>query len=262
MLAKLKLKLGLGARIHCIPANGQGRDLIVGDLHGYRRTLDTALKNLRFNPQHDRLISVGDLVDRGPDSIGCLRLLREPWFLAVMGNHEDLMLGAVQEYTTGRGGGHRFAAHHDNGGDWLLEAWPPDEELQELVTLTQGLPHLLVVGEGDNRYHVAHAGLPDGITDKTIDRGFISDPAGLLWRRSLGNALRQLKESQELPGPSPADLSTTYCGHVICADEQGLPLRGFGHVNLETGVAAGGVLTIAVRDPDGREAIHQQAPRG
>lgn len=38
------------------------------------------------------MLSVGDLVDRGPDSIGCLKLLEAPWFHAVMGNHEQLLL--------------------------------------------------------------------------------------------------------------------------------------------------------------------------
>src|SRR3546814_19725952 len=75
-----------------LPANTAGRDFIVGDLHGCLDLLQVELARIAFDPTRDRLFSVGDLTDRGPDSMGCLRLLREPWFYAVPGNHEDLLL--------------------------------------------------------------------------------------------------------------------------------------------------------------------------
>jgi serine/threonine protein phosphatase 1 len=56
--------------------NYDGRDFIVGDLHGCRSMLDELLEHANFDPQKDRLFSTGDLVDRGPDSVGCLELLR------------------------------------------------------------------------------------------------------------------------------------------------------------------------------------------
>src|SRR3546814_1363745 len=71
-----------------LPANTAGRDFIVGDLHGCLDLLQVELARIAFDPTRDRLFSVGDLTDRGPDSMGCLRLLREPWFYAVHGNHE------------------------------------------------------------------------------------------------------------------------------------------------------------------------------
>lgn len=70
---------------------------IVGDLHGCRDLLEIELDRVGFDQSRDRLFSVGDLADRGPDSLGCLRLLLEPWFFAVRGNHEDMMLGYVYE---------------------------------------------------------------------------------------------------------------------------------------------------------------------
>jgi serine/threonine protein phosphatase 1 len=48
--------------------NTAGRDLIVGDIHGCFARLQVALDELGFDPERDRLFSVGDLVDRGPDS--------------------------------------------------------------------------------------------------------------------------------------------------------------------------------------------------
>jgi serine/threonine protein phosphatase 1 len=71
--------------------NTVGKDYFVGDIHGCYEQLMEALVKIKFNPDVDRLISVGDLVDRGADSVKCLNLLKEPWFHAVSGNHEDMM---------------------------------------------------------------------------------------------------------------------------------------------------------------------------
>ena len=59
--------------VHHEPNTKGGRDLVAGDLHGYFDTLEEALKTLRFDPAHDRLFGVGDLVDRGPRSLRPLR---------------------------------------------------------------------------------------------------------------------------------------------------------------------------------------------
>lgn len=68
--------------------NTAGRDLIVGDIHGHFSKLQADLDKLKFNPAVDRLFSVGDLVDRGPDSDDVTDWLKRAWFHAVMGNHE------------------------------------------------------------------------------------------------------------------------------------------------------------------------------
>ena len=75
-----------------MPANGGGRDFVVGDLHGHRRLFEFELEHLGFDPACDRVFSVGDLVDRGPHALETLRLIEEPWFHAVLGNHELALL--------------------------------------------------------------------------------------------------------------------------------------------------------------------------
>ena len=86
---------------------------IVGDLHGCRSQLDTLLQAHDFDKQQDLLISVGDLIDRGPDSLGCLALLEEPWFRCVRGNHEEMALNALQ--------GHESQLWKMNGGGWFWQ---------------------------------------------------------------------------------------------------------------------------------------------
>ncbi|WP_261986408.1 metallophosphoesterase, partial [Enterococcus faecium] len=47
--------------------NSIGRDFAVGDIHGCFSRLNSALNTIEFDPSKDRLFSVGDLVDRGPE---------------------------------------------------------------------------------------------------------------------------------------------------------------------------------------------------
>ena len=70
------------------PANGKGRDLVVGDVHGCFRTLARALDELAFDPARDRLFGVGDLVNRGPHSADALEWLETRFEAVTVGNHE------------------------------------------------------------------------------------------------------------------------------------------------------------------------------
>ena len=64
------------------------RTLIVGDIHGCREELEDLLEESGWESD-DRLVSVGDLVAKGPDSLGVLRLFENLGGLAVRGNHDQ-----------------------------------------------------------------------------------------------------------------------------------------------------------------------------
>src|SRR5690349_5249734 len=73
------------------------RVLAIGDIHGCSRALDSVLSAVQPQPE-DRVITLGDYVDRGPDSAGVIeRLLdlrRRCRLIPLKGNHELMVLAA------------------------------------------------------------------------------------------------------------------------------------------------------------------------
>lgn len=64
---------------------------VVGDIHGYFDSLKELISQIDLESGH-KLVSLGDMIDRGPDGASVLELFREnPSFHAVKGNHEQLM---------------------------------------------------------------------------------------------------------------------------------------------------------------------------
>ena len=116
----------------------------IGDLQGCLSPLESLLERLPLDWQHDRLWFVGDLVNRGPQSLETLRFVKSlgPRALTVLGNH-DLHLLCVAE---------GYARNHE--GDTLnpiLQA--PDRD--ELLGWLRACP-LMHVERG---YALVHAGL-------------------------------------------------------------------------------------------------------
>lgn len=99
-----------------------GRDLLVGDVHGCFSKLRAALEAVGFDPAAgDRLFSVGDLVDRGPESADALWWLDQPWFFAVRGNHEDMAIRWAQP-----GCEMDARLYAANGGAWNIAQTQPE----------------------------------------------------------------------------------------------------------------------------------------
>ncbi|MBF89685.1 MAG: hypothetical protein CMG75_08545 [Candidatus Marinimicrobia bacterium] len=83
-----------------IPKNAKA--FVVSDLGGNYDGLMQLLKSVDFNWETDFLISVGDLIDRGPNSLKLLKLfITEPRFYAALGNHEWMLVDAANETDPG-----------------------------------------------------------------------------------------------------------------------------------------------------------------
>jgi len=62
-------------RVMRLGRNEKGRDFVVGDIHGAFDLVIDAMKAVNFDPEADRLLSVGDLIDRGAGSHRCAAFL-------------------------------------------------------------------------------------------------------------------------------------------------------------------------------------------
>lgn len=126
--------------------NTQGRDFCVGDIHGHFTKLQKAMDAIGFDPLCDRLFSVGDLVDRGPECRDALEWLDKPWFHSVRGNHDDY----VCRFDTCDTNNWVY-----NGGSWFAGmAW---DEQREFATQFRELPFAIEVETEDGLVGIVHA---------------------------------------------------------------------------------------------------------
>ncbi|EMW0511780.1 protein-serine/threonine phosphatase [Enterobacter mori] len=124
---------------------------VVSDIHGCYQWLMDALKRRHFNPYEDLLISVGDIIDRGPDCVKCLQLMDEKWFRAVRGNHEQMALDAIEN--------NDFALWMTNGGIWF-SALEDKRNALRLLNACRDLPHIIEITCANGLNVIAHADYP------------------------------------------------------------------------------------------------------
>jgi len=151
---------------------------VIGDVHGCRSELETLLQRLGYAlvrddvgrpvdavpPTDRRAVFVGDLVDRGPDSPGVLRLVMgmvaAGHALCVPGNHENKLVRALS--------GRNVQVTHGLAETLAqLKAEPPQFSA-EVETWCRELVSHLVLDEG--RLVVAHAGLKESYHGRTSGR--------------------------------------------------------------------------------------------
>lgn len=109
------------------------RRIAIGDVQGCLDELRTLLRLCRYSADRDQLWFVGDLVNRGPDSLGVLRFVRDlgEGARVVLGNH-DLHLLAVAIGPLK--GAHARALRSGDTLEAILEASDRDELLEWLLT--------------------------------------------------------------------------------------------------------------------------------
>lgn len=132
--------------------NRLGRDFAVGDIHGCYTGLQAALDAVAFNGRVDRLFSVGDLVDRGPESARVLEWLDRPWFNAICGNHDFLA------WRSALGDPFPQVDHLKHGGEWLPEL--PVEEQRRIGRRLAALPLAMEVETAEGLVGIVHADCP------------------------------------------------------------------------------------------------------
>ncbi len=147
-------KLKSSKYVHVYNANTQGRDFVVGDIHGCYDEFMMALKKIGFNFEKDRIFSVGDIIDRGTNNVKSMTLIDEPWFFLILGNHEAML---KEKY---------FYNAERNGTLWAKEIYEDvnnenHKQLIMFINKLKNLPYVFYIkGKGNKEYVVTHAELP------------------------------------------------------------------------------------------------------
>lgn len=104
------------------------RVLAMGDIHGCATALRVLLEALRLQPD-DTLITLGDYIDRGPDSASAvqqlLELARTCRLIALRGNHEEMLFDALRS-------GVACSLWLQCGGQATLAAYGADHDMPRL----------------------------------------------------------------------------------------------------------------------------------
>ena len=162
---------------------GYSRVLAIGDVHGMYQKLIKLMDKIRFNPDEDLLIFLGDYIDRGPDPGRCLQYifaLQQQYpdvVVCLMGNHEVMMSSYFMQK---RGNYNNLIV--DYAGSWLdnggLETLKQLDEMdadtkEELLQWVMNLPVKFQYQD----YFFCHAGV-DPDVPLAVQNEF-----DMLWRR-------------------------------------------------------------------------------
>ena len=74
------------------------RAIIIGDIHGCLNEFERLLDKLNYDPNVDQVFLVGDLVGKGPDSLGVIEKAIAVNAISVRGNHDDILIRHYQKY--------------------------------------------------------------------------------------------------------------------------------------------------------------------
>ena len=81
---------------------GKRRLIFIGDIHGCAHELKKLLRHVKFDERTDHLITVGDVISKGPDNVGVLDELIRLGASGVRGNHEDRILAIAPSFLESR----------------------------------------------------------------------------------------------------------------------------------------------------------------
>lgn len=198
------------------------RLIVIGDVHGCSRELDALLGRLAVT-REDRVVFVGDLVAKGPNTRLVLEIVRRIGAEVTLGNHEKRLLDARDARRAGRPLP-RMDPTHERALDELTE-----EDWAQL----DAMPLWLDVDAG---MRVVHAGIVPGVAMRD------QDPRHLITLRSISSS----GEPSSKWGPP---WGARYVGppHIVFGHNAGKdPQIHPDATGLDTGCVYGGALTALV----------------
>ena len=216
------------SRTRTLEINREGRDFVVGDVHGCFAALERGLGTLGFDQGRDRLFGVGDLVDRGPDSAAAIDWLEDRFEAVALGNHDR----AALEWFDKR----RRGLRKDADEKWLTEIDPHDYE--HWYQALRCMPLALTIETPCGPVGVIHADPPHPAWARAmtlLERGKSRDIDTAL----LGYE-GPAEETAQRRGQSVEGLYALVSGHRVVDAVQRLGNRW----NIDTGAGCGGQLSL------------------
>jgi len=220
------------------------KTFVVGDVHGMAEALDGLLARLAPvpGPEGDRVVFVGDLLDKGPDSVGVvrrIRALRESGVEVVLveGNHEDKHRRFRRNLVV------RPEVAAQMGGAEEMAEITANLSPEDVAFLATAVPYVRL----DGGFVVVHGGVPPVLSSLDAPKAF-----DVLCRTRFVSATtgRMLSLGTETEAdPFWATVYDGRFGHVLFGHEPfvGTEPRRFPHATgLDTGAVYGGSLTAAV----------------
>jgi serine/threonine protein phosphatase 1 len=188
------------------------RLLAIGDIHGCFRALVTLAEAAEITP-NDRLVTLGDYVDRGPNSYAVLDWLiaqsKAGEMIALRGNHELMMLQAKSDPE-------KMADWLANGGDTTLASYSVLGGAGSLVDVPEGhwgfLEHACVDWYETDLHFFVHA---NAYPDMTLDE----QPEYMLFWEQFDDPLPHQSGKIMVCGHTPQRSGRPKnLGHAICID--------------------------------------------
>ena len=238
------------------------RTMVVGDVHGMLQELEALMDKLAPTPE-DTVVFVGDLVDKGPDSAGVVRFVREladrvPVVL-VEGNHED----KHRRFRRNQSVRPEVAVSMADRSPELASI-TEDMSDADVAFLDSAVPFHRVP---EHDVLVVHAGIPADMVElpETLEEaaeltGMAKKKFQLVMRTRFvdadtGKFLQLGKETDA--DPFWADVWDGRFGHVVFGHQPFMDGVGrFPHATgVDTGAVFGGDLTAVVFDADGETVV-------
>lgn len=203
---------------------------VVGDLHGCYTNLMNRLEEIGFEADKDLLISVGDLVDRGAESVECLDLINQPWFRAVRGNHEQMMIDAMLN-------GGSFGHWMSNGGGWLHQLdYEQELRLKSMLPKVEELPLIIELEKNGKMFVICHADYPHD----EYEFGKQLDAEQVIWNRNRVNSSIDLVNTVPVTDLFIPGADLFIFGHTPARQ----PMRFSNQLYIDTGAVFTGNLTL------------------
>ncbi|SNT39929.1 serine/threonine protein phosphatase 1 [Ekhidna lutea] len=209
------------------------RTLVMGDIHGNLKALEQCLERCSFDLENDKLIQLGDVCDRHPDSALVVeKLIKISKLVAIRGNHDPWLKKWLRSEEVN-------PAWPDNGGISTIQSYiQAGDKIDRSKHLTFLEEQVDFHVDEENRVFI-HAGFtnPKGPS-------FEQPSSNCYWDRSLWLKSMEARTTGRQPDFLNA-FKEIYIGHTPTIKWlQDTPMQAFNVWNLDTGAGWHGKLTV------------------